>query len=225
MWSLILLNLLAIKLGEPAVLSAGAPATWYQVTALPGDYDDVSEIRYRELEVTPWRGRTTVDASSWLSAAGTHHLKAVTNAGSQTFTVVIRNRDGYVGYLSELLGVPFVMYPNRPGAGQPTDQRIAADCVATVIYGWRRTGCQVPYVAPAALYRYADAVRGSVREGDILHFGFQTAVLARDVPPRGVLSDDDQIIHSYHELVEMRRYADLPYRSSTLDILRWRPCD
>ena len=137
----------------------------------------------------------------------------------------------------ELLGLPFALFPARiPGVGHQTDRRLAADCVALVVYGRRRLGEPVGYIAPLALRRHLTHIGsaqalvradgsvadvGPVREGDVLDFGFQTAVLARDMSLAGKLDPDDIVIHSYHGLVEEVPLRRLPYRHQPVEVLRW----
>jgi hypothetical protein len=144
------------------------------------------------------------------------------------FELVVRRDDSYVGYLTELIGAPFVFWPVVvDGRGHQTDHRIGADCAAVVVYGQRRLGRAVRYVAPPALHRLARPVSPGVgsqtwiREGDILHFGFQTAVVSRDLEPVGELDEHDLIIHSYHGLVDEVPFASLPYGRLPFVVLRW----
>ena len=105
--------------------------------------------------------------------------------------------------------------------------RLGADCVALVIYGQRRLGKNIPYVAPSLLAHYAEQVpplqsgAQPVRPGDILHFGFQTAVLFEDNPPSGQLSDNDIVIQTYHTEAKLVPFARLPYHMSPFVVLRW----
>jgi hypothetical protein len=50
-----------------------------------------------------------------------------------------------------------------------------------------------------------------IRVGDVLHFGFQTAVLTVDTFPYGILNDADRIIHTFHRTAEEIKFSDLPY--------------
>ncbi len=137
--------------------------------------------------------------------------------------VVVRRDDSYIGYLTELKGLPFVYWPKEYKRNKhQTESRIGADCVALVIYGQRRLGRKIRYFAPSALNRYTIKVPGTkVKPGDILHFGFQTAVLTKDTPPLGRINASDLIIHSYHGLVEEVIFAELSYKASDYSILRW----
>lgn len=156
----------------------------------------------------------------------------------QLTTLVIRRNNGYVGYLSELLGVPFVFYPGWWHGQHQTDYRWGADCVALAIYGRRRMGHTIPYMAPPALIRYTKVVgkvqqgakqpsrirliQAKVKVGDLLHFGFQTAVLSKDVAPIGYLTSADIVIHTYHRYATESTLAKLPYAHLSFVVRRWK---
>ncbi|MBN1946929.1 MAG: hypothetical protein JW797_14745 [Bradymonadales bacterium] len=213
----------------------------------PGsDLECPQPIEYRAVELVALRDRWTVALTSvpTLSGLGTHRLEVrwmeanhpvieelrtlSLDEITRLFELVLRRDDTYVGYLTELLGLPFVYWPVEiEGAGHQTDLRLGADCVALVIYGRRRLGERLPYLAPPALRRLAWRVGGSqeeklaIRPGDILHFGFQTAVISRDNEPEGQLNEEDLIIHTYHGLAEEVPFHQLPYRQHPFDLLRW----
>lgn len=215
-------------------------------------------IQYRKEELMSLRGRFSFEIAEvpQLGAAGTHRLVAqVTwhnatltapmqtaltsgdDMADQAFEIVVRTGDDYVGMATELIGVPFVLGPvDIPGIGHQTDRRLGADCVAVVIYGQRRLGTPVAYMAPAALERQLQRVGaaqtlvgkdgkvadvGRVRRGDVLDFGFQTAVLSQVSSSSGRLSGADMVIHTYHGLTEEVRVDRLPYRHHPLQVLRW----
>ncbi|OGI37442.1 MAG: hypothetical protein A2140_01825 [Candidatus Muproteobacteria bacterium RBG_16_62_13] len=126
------------------------------------------------------------------------------------------------------MDVPFVLFPLATENGEhQTDARLGADCVALVIYGQRRMGRHIPYVSPPALKKFLTPVlprtdgNWPASRGDVLHFGFQTAVIYEDRKPYGVLNDDDLIIHTYHGRAEVVRFGALPYRSHRLEVYRW----
>lgn len=212
--------------------------------ALPGCHQP---IRYRLEALPALRGRPGFQLSEVpaLASPGTHRLVASPDAQAGAWPegeplpphleLVIRRDDTYPGLLTELIGVPFVHWPRPlPGRGHQTDLRLGADCVALVTYGRRRLGEPVPYAAPAALLRWTDEIARAddlvdlragkpipVRTGDVLHFGFQTAVVSEDTPPLGRLDATDRIIHTFHGLAEEVDLADLPYRAGRVRILRW----
>lgn len=220
--------------GQSLTLTSGEPTEWFRRVPVPGDYDNsrtcegtprpacLDAIAHRDVPL----GRTDRLVLEDLDL-GTHRLVAGTS-DPRVLEVVVRRDDSYVGFLTEQLGTPFVFYPARvPGLGHQTDARIGADCVALAIYGQRRMGREIPYVAPMALYRFTNVVSSSAAEvvtvarGDVLHFGWQTAVVSEDVHPIGVLTDEDVIIHTFHEAVEEVLFGELPYRGRPFEVLRW----
>lgn len=217
-------------------------------------------ILYELVELEELRGRTRVDAHAVarLARPGAHRLavhlawrgRELSSPGPRhagegdalvpaMFELVVRRDDTYVGHLTELLGVPFVLGPaHLPGLGHQADRRLGADCVALVIYGRRRIGEGYGYVAPPVLERWTELVGtaeslvaadgrvadvGVVAEGDVLHFGFQTAVLAEDREPRGRLDAHDLVIHTFHGVAVEVPLGQVPYRHHRAEIRRWRP--
>jgi hypothetical protein len=205
-------------------------------------------IEYRITEIAQAAGEWTIDAGSMpaLAKPGTHRVidttdvpgddliggtrtgSITTNRRPRAFELVIRRDDAYPGILTELLGTPFVLGPRYlPEVGHQTDERLGADCVALAIYGQRRLGRPIPYVAPSALSRFSqviaplDSGAQPVAEGDILDFGFQTAVLFEDRPPVGLLSPSDLVIHTYHAAAEIAVLRDLPYAAGRPTVRRW----
>jgi hypothetical protein len=247
------------------------PVSWFEAQATAGEYDNVQHCQGRPRqgchapvaftwhEIPSLRGKSAFDVAhiAELSRPGSHRLLAVACPRAETSSeppsptleavarlpeLVVRRDDSYVGLLTELLGAPFVLWPAElPCLGHQTDLRLGADCAALLIYGRRRMGEKIPYVAPAGLFRFADLVsedlliepsgqQGSesaapVQVGDILHFGFQTAVLSQDVPPRGRLTRDDLIIHTFHGVAEEVPLGSVPYWRHAVDVLRWRQPD
>lgn len=224
---------------------------WYILEPQALDYSNTESCRQRRpgcvlpiyylfREMDMFRGHPVIRPGMLRQylGEGTHRIWATTDqsVASQLRTpgkppgieVVVRKNDSYTGYLSELKGVPFVLLPLNAGNGvHQTDARLGADCVALVIYGQRRMGVSIPYVAPPALKSFMKRVpvrpdgRWNISQGDVLHFGFQTAVVYEDRKPYGTLNDGDLIIHTYHGRAEVVRFGDLTYRHHPYDVLRW----
>lgn len=227
--------------------------SWYVLEPVAKDYDNVAgcvpitegcvqPVSYRSRELAALRGREEVTAAelSKLLGLGTHWLR-VTPSGAisasdlietkgrpTSFELVVRRDDSYVGYLTERLGIPFVYLPALTPLGEhQTDAGLGADCVALVIYGQRRLGRRVPYMAPSALKRYTALVAREaageqpVAVGDILHFGFQTAVVSVDRNRMGQLDDEDLVIHTYHTRAEELPFSSLPYAHTPFEVRRW----
>lgn len=213
---------------------------WFYLQPLLLDYDNTADchhgvcidpIQYKNIGVFGEKAGISVELSQpgLALSTGTHLFLSIDETGEVFHRVAIRESESYIGYIKELLGVPFVYGPTyEEGFGHQTDRGIGADCVATLIYGQRRLGNRAPYVAPEKLYEYTTTVSDSTRikndeilVGDILHFGFQTALISKDMPPIGRLTDNDKVIHSFHSAVEEVDFSSLGYRNMPYDVLRW----
>lgn len=226
---------------SPAPAPETAGVRWFLLLPVPADLAnplpcprdarcDVPQA-WRWEERTDLRGtlRVSVLDDPVLSRPGTHRILASpadppdpTPEAAGLVEVVVRPDDSYVGFATELVGVPFVLNPAvLPDGRHQADARLGADCVALVIYGQRRLGRRVPYVAPGALDRFTTPVDGPVRAGDVLDFGFQTAILAEDRGVVGVLDGPDRILHTYHQLAGFSTFQDLPYADAPVTLRRW----
>jgi hypothetical protein len=223
------------------------PATelsWFYLKPLALDYDNtkcpeplvqcIAEIQYEKTEIQySQKGSLSLlstGVAGVINDAGTYIFSVWDGKNETFYRVSIRRSDDYIGYITELLGVPFVYTPKyEKGTGHQTDRGLGADCIAVIVYGKRREGARIPYLAPAKLYDYTlklgDNTRLNstyIKKGDILHFGFQTAVISEDVKPVGILTPDDKIIHAFHSYVEELKFSKLPYNGMPFDILRWK---
>ena len=226
---------------------------WFLLKPLAKNYDNtntptLTALSYQWLELPELKGRAKFELSevAELTREGSHRLAVFDaspyasprtlppSAVDRLFEIVIRRNDSYIGYLTELFGTPFVLWPrSTPQALHQTDARLGADCVALVIYGRRRLGEKIPYVSPTRLKGFLSFIGHCksvdqpcmldkpIQLGDILHFGFQTAVLSGDTPPLGALNGTDLAIHTYHKVAEEIRIDSLPYRHHKLEVLRW----
>lgn len=215
---------------------------WTYLKPRPLDYNNtkncdsnricIDRIKYEAIDIAEHERNRNIKLShlKFINGPGTYIISTMDSVGEVRTRIAVRRGNDYVGYISELIGVPFVYWPRDiRGQGHQTDNGIGADCIATLIYGRRRQGKRLRYFAPSRLYDYTkkignseDLSRTKVKRGDVLHFGFQTAVLSQDLPPIGQLSKNDKIIHSYHKLVEEVSLSQIPYRNMPFDILRWR---
>ncbi|HMF41055.1 MAG TPA: hypothetical protein VKQ32_10180 [Polyangia bacterium] len=227
---------------------------WFEARPEGRDYDNVRRchgrprpdcadpIAYRLNEIARWRGRARIQVSAADVGLGSHRyavtLGAVPAVAGDAIAawpaIVVRRDDTYTGYLTELVGTPFVFWPTA----REVDERLGADCVALVIYGRRRLGRRVPYVSPRGLEKLTARVAAGrfprdrppastpplvpVRVGDIVHFGFQTAVVVEDRPPLGVLTEHDVIIHSFHGVAEQVPLGEVPYAHFPFEVRRWK---
>ncbi|MFW2331659.1 MAG: hypothetical protein ACN4E2_05120 [Nitrospinota bacterium] len=214
---------------------------WFKKNPKALDYDNTAnckhianclkEVQYDVVEIVKIKNHSKIPLREFNlhNSLGTHNLIVEINNKRINFQLVVRRGDQYPDILTELIGVPFIYAPTKNTNNQhQTDIREGADCIALVIYGQRRNGRKIPYFAPRKLYEYTDLIGNSeqlsdarIKAGDILHFGYQTAVISIDNKPIGVLGNEDIIIHTFHKLAEEIKFEQLPYRKSRFDILRW----
>ncbi len=232
-----------LRAREPHAVESGLPhPRWLLLEPVALDYENPLDcpsagrcdapITYQWRALSELDGQPAVEVSAHplLSSPGTHRLLAFEGEPPPPspelpglVELVVRAGDGYVGLASELIGVPFVLNPTTlPDGRHQTDARLGADCVALVIYGRRRLGERVPYVAPRGLLRFTDPVEGPVQAGDVLYYGFQTAILAEDLGETGVLDAPDRVLHTWHGLAELSTLGALPYRDAPVEPRRWR---
>ena len=237
-----------VDLSEVSKFKEKDSIQWYRLTHKPLEYNNLQEcgipngsycaqpIEYFWQEVPALAGHVRIDLKDYptIFTPGTHRVRL--SAGfpqlaptpANTTEIVIRRDNTYAGYVSELLGLPFIFWPRNTGPGfHQTDRRFGADCVATLIYGQRRLGHKVPYVAPHGLFRYIEPIpaRNSlqpVQVGDVLHFGHQTAILSQDKKPFGILNKDDMVIHAFPNNVREEKLGSLPYRFLAYRVYRWK---
>ena len=214
---------------------------WYELLPKALDYDNTTlcastsgpdcsaKIEWYWKEIPAWHGKQNIvfQQNQPQFELGTHRFAVVSGSlpppdPQNTVEIVVRRDDTYVGFATELLGTPFVFWPKQIEGGHQTDLRLGADCAATVIYGKRRQGYRVGYYAPKGLLRYLVEVEPtSVMVGDVLHFGFQTAILSQDTEPLRVLNDTDVILHSHHQLVEEIPFEQAVYFNEAVTVYRW----
>ena len=140
----------------------------------------------------------------------------------QVWQITVRRDSSFIGFCEELLGLPFVLPPRKiPGYGHQTDLRLAADCAELAIYARRRQGHKIPYVGPRGLWKYLRPAE-KLEPGVILHFGHQVSVLYEDRGRSGVLDEDDLLIHSYREMVEILPLGETNLQHRSCRIMRWK---
>lgn len=136
--------------------------------------------------------------------------------------VTIREDDSYVGYLTELLGLPFVIPPKLIGShGHQTDLRIGTDCAELAIYGKRRMGFNIPYCGPRGILAYLKGT-DDLKPGTIVHFGHQVSVLYQDRGTVGVLDKDDLLIHAYQDKVAIEELGKTELANNEYRLYLWR---
>ena len=163
--------------------------------------------------------------------------------------VTVRGGDHYLGYMEEMLGTPFLMAPRlTPGGSHQADSRLGCDCAGLAVYGRRRMGRDVEYVGPRGLERYLEPVfdgvllpdslspaifRGpegdslpvgprGLMPGDLVHFGEQVSVFARDLGIRGIFDSRDLLLQSWFGGTGYWRVRECGFFGRPLRVFRWK---
>jgi len=136
--------------------------------------------------------------------------------------IVIRENDSYVGYVTELLGLPFILPPFIiEGVGHQTDLRVGADCAELAIYGMRRMGFNIPYCGPKGIIKYL-LPTNKIIKGTIVHFGFQVTILYEDKGIKGKLDDEDLIIHAFEDCVKIEPFGKTKLKKKKYKLYYWK---
>ena len=136
--------------------------------------------------------------------------------------VVVRANDSYLGFLTEQLGLPFILPPKMVGKyGHQTDLRIGADCAELAIYGRRRMGYNIPYCGPNGILKYLDTT-DSVSDGTIIHFGYQVSIVYKDKGEIGRLDGKDLIIHAINDRVKIEEFRNSDLKDKEFKLYNWK---
>lgn len=157
--------------------------------------------------------------------------------------VSVRSGDGYLDYMAELAGLPYVFGSAAQGSEpHQAERRIGVDCADLMIYGLRRLGHQVAYRSSRTLGPVSRRIVSQVheRKGTMyLHKGRTIAVGAQGVQPGdwlifeghvgafvedrgqlGMLDTDDLLIHIAWKEVAVETLANSGYGASAFEIRR-----
>ena len=154
--------------------------------------------------------------------------------------ISIRRDDTYLGYLTELYGQPYIWASaGSTDATHQSERLEGADCADFVVYGARRMGLRVPYTWTEDLPRFAKTLakgapddKGIYRDahgdpirftgvGDLVLFPRHVGVLVEDRGTKGVLDDQDVIMHALFDTPKEVRIADSGYDGLPISVLRW----
>lgn len=137
--------------------------------------------------------------------------------------LIKKESDGYIGYLEELMEVPFVLPPRWLTEGHQADLRLGVDCAELAIYGKRRLGHKIPYCGPKRIIEYLYPVEKAER-GVIVSFAnnYQISVIYDDKGIIGVLDDEDLLIHAYKDKAEIIRLGDTELKHYPYKLYQWK---
>jgi hypothetical protein len=154
--------------------------------------------------------------------------------------ISIRRDDSYLGYLTELYGQPYIWASaGSTDATHQSERLEGADCADFVVYGARRMGLRIPYTWTEDLPTYAKTLakgapdeKGIYRDahgdpiaftgvGDLVLFPRHVGVLVEDRGTKGVLDDQDVIMHALFDTPKEVPIADSGYAGLPISVLRF----
>lgn len=160
-------------------------------------------------------------------------------------TIRVRRDDTAVGYMTELINVPYVYGSSSPGhaiADHQTERAVGADCADLIVYGWRRAGRKVSYTYSQGLKKYTRrmaTVLGDQSEvyrndaGQPLRFGKDVAIgdlliwkghvaVVAGADRSGFLTTDTPVLHTVVEAPELEPLGKMGFGFPDGNFEVWR---
>ena len=157
--------------------------------------------------------------------------------------VTLRRDDTYLGYMSELAGLPYVFGSAAQGQEpHQAERRVGVDCADLMIYGLRRMGHAVGYRSSRTLGPVSRAIgarvtarRGGaylaegapipvgpegVQPGDWLVFKGHVGAFVEDRGQRGILDEEDLLMHIAWKELAVESLTRSGYGATPFEIRR-----
>jgi len=226
---------------------SGWGSVWsHQVNARPTKTPD----KYDGLGTMRFVAKVTFRGKEYRSIGQEHRDKAGLKPGIATIRV--RMNDSPVGFMTELINVPYV-YGSHTPTGRINDHQsergVGADCADLMVYGWRRSGRRLTYTWTQGLKKLtrlqvrASTVKDGVyqdKKGQPIRFGEQVrpndillwgrhvaAVVSTD--KSGFLTPKTIILHTLTGSPMMGPLKDIGFGFDTMEFevrrpnwLRWK---
>ena len=178
-----------------------------------------------------------------VASAGTDARRGRASGGltDAVHRVSLRRDDTYLGFLTEMFGQPYIWASAGSTDRTHQSERLeGSDCADFVVYGARRMGKKVPYVWTGGLAKYTRSLaRGTLgddgvyrdarghaltftRVGDLILFPRHVGVLVEDRGTKGVLDQDDVMMHTLFDSPKEQPIADSGYADKPVELRRWR---
>lgn len=196
--------------------------------------DGVGTMRY---QVIVTQGDRTV-ASPGIEARRGRGSGGLTDAVTR---VTIRRDDTFLGYLTEMYGQPYVWASAGLSDKTHQSERLeGSDCADLMVYGARRMGKHVAYTWTGGLPQVTKLVVAGTRgkdgvyrdregkplpftqPGDLILFTRHVGALAEDKGEKGVLDDQDIVLHTLFDSPKEQRIADTGYADTPVEVRRFR---
>ncbi|MGO9437198.1 MAG: hypothetical protein ACLP00_23240 [Terracidiphilus sp.] len=164
---------------------------------------------------------------------------------SRVITISRFQGDGYIGKLTEIFNLPYVLGSALLHVDGQTsaDARQGADCSHFIIYGRRREGAKIPYVNPRDLLPYLELLdefqefkegvafgrHGPIvvtpellKRGLLLHFGNHVAAVYGQSGHGGVLTGDTIVVHQLDGPPEITTFAVMAAKYARIRVMTFR---
>jgi hypothetical protein len=154
--------------------------------------------------------------------------------------VSIRRDDTYLGFLTEMFNQPYIWASaGLSDATHQSDRLEGSDCADFVVYGARRMGAKIAYTytggLPSVTKLIASGARGEdgiyrdaggtpiafSQPGDLLLFPRHVGVLVEDRGTKGVLDDQDIMMHTLFDSPKEQPLADTGYADKPVELRRF----
>lgn len=199
------------------------------------DYGDgVGTMRY-QLSVT--QGERTL-ATPGIEARRGRGSGGLTDAVTR---VTIRRDDTYLGFLTEMYGQPYVWASaGLSDKNHQSEHLEGSDCADLMVYGARRMGKQIKYTWTGGLPSVTKLIASGMRDehgvyrddqgkalaftqaGDLVLFPRHVGALAVDKGTKGVLDDQDLMLHTLFDAPKEQAIKDSGYAQYRVEIRRFR---
>ncbi|MFM2393891.1 MAG: hypothetical protein RLZZ546_1873 [Bacteroidota bacterium] len=228
-----------ILVGDTLVIKSDSAINFYSIVPIYKGYSNIgissyfSDINYsiaidhsnlkeKELKInTSMPGTYLYLLSDFQNKEFSYH-KPLYTFNKNILQFSIREDNTYIGYLTELLNLPFLLGPKKiHNYGHQTDLRIGVDCAELAIYGRRRMGYKIPYCGPRNILKYLNQVN-EIKEGTIIHFRFQVSIVYKDLGIKGKLDNKDYLIHAHEDKVKIEKFKACNLNGYPFKIFEWK---
>lgn len=220
-------------------IADSANRTWIHVdvrpTLTPDHGDGVGTMRY-QLAVT--QGETTLTTPGAEARRG----RGAGGLSDAVARVSIRRDDTYLGFLTEMYGQPYVWASAGMSDKSHQSERLeGSDCADLMVYGVRRMGKAISYTWTGGLSKVTKLLAAGTRDergvyrdrdgrplpftqiGDLVLFPRHVGALSVDKGTKGVLDDQDIMMHTLFDSPKEQPIADSGYAQYAIEVRRFRP--
>jgi hypothetical protein len=203
-------------------------------TLTPDHGDGVGTMRY---QLTAAQGERSV-ASPGIEARRGRGSGGLAEAVTR---VTIRRDDSFLGYLTEMYGQPYVWASaGLTDASHQSEHLEGSDCADLMVYGARRMGKRVAYTWTGGLPGVTKLLAAGKRsddgiyrdktgkplpytqDGDLVLFTRHVGALAGDHGEKGVLDDQDVVLHTLFDSPKIQAIKDTGYAGTPAELRRWK---